>query len=214
MPTGAGGGRVRVLDAGPVDAWVETVAARSIAPSIDAARAHDAVVMAALDTGLTPLPARFNQIFETDDRCRAALADATPRITEDLARVSGLVEMRIIVRLSAPVPKAPAPGSDQSPGTAYMRRLLQKRELEQIMQTTSVAVRRRLTETVGAFVRGEAVTLDPLPAAVLTLSHLVAREEVESYRAALRDTAAGVDIERLVVSGPLAPYQFVSAADD
>jgi hypothetical protein len=197
-----------------LDAWVETVAERAMVASIEAARAHDAVVMAALATGVTPLPARFNQVFETDEHCRAALAGAAPRITDDLARVRGLVEMRIIVRLQRPESPVNETSDAASPGRAYMQKLQRARELEQIVQTTASAVRRRLTETVGAFVRGEAVTLDPLPAAVLTLSHLVGREEVESYRAALRDTAAGVDIERLVVSGPLAPYQFVSAADD
>lgn len=86
--------------------------------------------------------------------------------------------------------------------------------MEQIVQASAAAVRRRLTETVGAFVRGEAVTLDPLPAAVLTLSHLVARDEVAAYRTALNDAALGVQVERLVVCGPVAPYQFVSAPHD
>jgi hypothetical protein len=86
--------------------------------------------------------------------------------------------------------------------------------MEQIVQATAAAVRRRLTETVGAFVRGEAVRLDPLPAAVLTLSHLVARDEVAAYRTALHDAAPPTQVERLVVCGPVAPYQFVSAPRD
>jgi hypothetical protein len=83
--------------------------------------------------------------------------------------------------------------------------------MEQIVQASAAAVRRRLTETVGAFVRGEAVTLVPLPAAVLTLSHLVARDEVGAYRSALTDAVLPTEVDRLVLSGPVAPYQFVSA---
>ena len=86
--------------------------------------------------------------------------------------------------------------------------------MEQIVQASVAAVRRRLTETVGAFVRGEAVTLDPLPAAVLTLSHLIARDAVADYRTALYDAAPPLQVERLVVCGPFAPYQFVTAPDD
>jgi hypothetical protein len=82
--------------------------------------------------------------------------------------------------------------------------------MEQIVQASASAVRQRLTETVGAFVRGEAVTLDPLPAAVLTLSHLVARDEVAAYRAAVNAAASDPRVERLLVRGPVAPYQFVS----
>jgi hypothetical protein len=133
----------------------------------------------------------------------------------DLARVRGLVEMRVIARLlRPPEPEAPDGGGAVSPGTAYMRHLQRDRAMEQIVQATSAAVRQRLTETVGAFVRGEAVTLVPLPAAVLTLSHLVARDEVAAYRSAVNDAAPDPQVERLVVRGPVAPYQFVSAPHD
>ena len=86
--------------------------------------------------------------------------------------------------------------------------------MEQIVHTSASAVRRRLTEIVGALVRGEAMTLDPFPAATLTLSHLVARDEVPAYRLAVNDAGLGTLVERLVVSGPVAPYQFVSAPHD
>ena len=215
MPIGVGGAAVTVLTAGPLAAWVETVATRSVAPSVEAVRAHDAVVTAALDSGTTPLPARFGQIFESDAACRAALLERVSRMEHDLARVRGLVEMRIIARLAAAREAvATVADGEASPGTAYMRHLQRERAMEQIVQATSAAVRRRLTETVGAFVRGEAVTLDPLPAAVLTLSHLVARDEVAAYRTAVTDAAPDPQVERLVVRGPVAPYQFVSAPDD
>jgi len=214
MPTGVGGTAVRVLTAGPLAAWVETVGQRSMPPSIEAVRVHDAVVTAALETGNTPLPARFGQVFESDDGCRTALLERMDRMQSDLTRVSGLVEMRVIARLAHPAESSDELTVSGSPGTAYMRQLQRGRAMEQIVQVTAAAVRRRLTETVGAFVRGEAVRLDPLPAAVLTLSHLVARDEVAAYRTALSDAAPPVQVERLVVCGPVAPYQFVSAPDD
>jgi hypothetical protein len=181
-----------------------------VAPTIDAVRAHDAVVGAALESGTTPLPARFGQIFESDDACREALVERAARMETDLARVRGLVEMRTIAKLGRPSEPAATDDGEAPPGTAYMRHLQRGRAMEQIVQASAVAVRQRLTETVGAFVRGEAVTLDPLPAAVLTLSHLVARDEVAAYRTAVNAAAPDAHVERLVVRGPVAPYQFVS----
>jgi hypothetical protein len=214
MPTGIGGATVRTLVAGPLAAWVESIPERTVAPSIEGVRAHDAVVTAALASGETPLPLRFGQIFESDEACRDALLEQAGRMEADLARVRGLVEMRIIVRLPRPEPAAEDPAVEATPGLAYMKSLQRERGMEQIVQASASAVRRRLTETVGAFVRGEAVTLDPLPAAVLTLSHLVARDEVDAYRSTLRDAALGHQAERLVVCGPVAPYQFVSGPND
>ena len=216
LRAGVGGSPVRMLSAGRVAAWVETVAERSIVPSIEGARVHDAIVSRALDRGETPLPARFGQIFESDERCRDAILERIERIEGDLLRVRGCVEMRVIARLTQPdSPAIPdEPDSAASPGIAYMRKLQRGRTLEQIVQVSASAVRRRLTETVGAFVRDEAVTLVPLPAATLTISHLVPRAEIAAYRSALGGAALGADVERLIVSGPVAPYQFVSASDD
>jgi hypothetical protein len=212
--SGVGGSEVRVLEAGPLAAWVETVDERTIAPTLDRVRVHDAVVTTALQGGATPLPARFGQVFESDASCRAALIGQASRMETDLARVQGLVEMRIIVRLPRAEQRQHVAAESTAPGTSYMRQLQRDRSMEQIVQVSAAAVRRRLTETVGAFVRDEAMTLDPLPAATLTLSHLVARDEIPAYRTALNGADLGDLVERIVVSGPVAPYQFVSAPHD
>ena len=217
MPRGFDG-PVRVLDAGPIVAWVETIAA-PIAPTVERIRVHDAVTDAALATGTTPIPARFGQIFASDEVCRDALRRRSARLLADLARVDGLVEMRVVARLAVPgpaggqgVPEGPvaAENGPGGPGRAYLEELRGRQKLERNMQSISAAVRQRLTETVGAFVRGEAISLDPLPAAVLSASHLVPRDAVSRYRSALLDATLGPEVERIVVSGPGAPYRFVS----
>jgi hypothetical protein len=220
MPIGVGGERVRVLSAGPVSAWVETVAERTITPTVERARVHDAITDAALGTGVTPLPARFGQTFASDDACRDALLEQSARLIGDLDRVRGLVEMRVVAALR-PFPEAAAlmpesvesqmaSGGTMTPGRAYMRELSRTRELERIMQTSASAVRERLTETVGAFVRGEALSLAPLPAAVLTVSHLISRDVITRYKTALLDAQLTEQVERFVVCGPGAPYRFVT----
>ena len=212
--SGVSGSEVRVLEAGTLAAWVETVDARTVSPTLDRVRIHDAVVTTALQGGETPLPARFGQVFESDESCRAALLGQAPRMETDLARVRGLVEMRIIVRLPRAEQRERVSAVSTAPGTSYMRQLQRERSMEQIVQASAAAVRRRLTEIVGALVRDEAMTLDPSPAATLTLSHLVARGEIPAYRTALNGADLGGLVERIVVSGPVAPYQFVSAPHD
>src|SRR5688500_14746300 len=74
-PSGIGGGAVRVLSAGALEAWVSTIATASPPPTVEAVRQHDAVVSAALATGRTPLPARFGQSWPSDDACVASVAE-------------------------------------------------------------------------------------------------------------------------------------------
>ena len=211
--------RVRALDAGPLVAWVETIAHGPVATTLENVRVHDAVTDAAMATGVTPVPARFGQHFQSDDACRDALRSRAPRLLADLARVDGLVEMRVIAKLAVGPPavgeRVPDAVERLSHGTegrgrAYLNSLRRRRIVERNLQALSVAVRQRLTETVGAFVRGEAISLDPVPAAVLNTAHLVPRDAVTQYRSALLDATLGPEVERIVVSGPGAPYRFVS----
>src|SRR5689334_7761158 len=89
--SGLAGERVRVLEIDGLVAWVSD--ARTIPVSVDGVRAHDAVVEAALDTGTTPVPARFGQRFASDDACREALRNRAASVESVLADVQGTVEM-------------------------------------------------------------------------------------------------------------------------
>ena len=209
MPEGVGGTAVRVLRADPVSAWVETVPEHVIPPTLQRVRAHDAVTAAALSTGVTPLPVRFGQTFESDDACREALGAQASRLMADLERVRGLVEMRVVVALA--VSQAPdAIAGTATPGRAYMQALMRNRGMEQIVQAGAAAVREQLSAMVRPFVRDEALVVAASPSPILTLSHLVARGDVAGYRAALDTFEPGMGVKRLVTCGPLAPWQFVS----
>ena len=209
MPSGIGGTPVRALRAGAAAAWVETVSERSIAPSVEGARTHDAVIQAALTTGVTPLPMRFGQTFDSDDECMQALRAQEARLVGDLDRVRGLVEMRVVIALHAE-PEGEPPADVETPGRAYMHRLLRGRSTEQFVHASAAAVRAQLSAIVQPFARDEAFVVSFSPRAVLTVSHLVARDDVSLYRAAVDDVALGAHVERVVVCGPVAPYQFVS----
>ena len=224
---GIGASPVRVLRAGALDAWVSTVAAPSPggqdpAALVAAARAPDAVVAAALASGPTPLPVRFGQHLADDAECVATLARREAALVALLARVRDQVEMTLVARLPLPdepsppagpagatdAPAAPAAPHAGGAGRAYLEQVKAALTMERILQLRVAAVRRRVTETVGALVRDEVVQVKPPPSATLSLSHLVPRASVAAYRDAAAALAADPDVPPLVLIGPLAPYRF------
>lgn len=220
--TGIGGAPVRVLRAGALDAWVSTRdASRDDDPAtlVAAARAHDAVVAAALASGTTPLPARFGQHLADDAECIATLGRREAALVAQLARVRDQVEMTLVARLPPPDESPPAAGPPRTQATtpaahasgagrAYLEQVKAGLTLERNLQLRVAAVRRRVTETVGALVRDEVVQVTPPPAATLSLSQLVPRASVAAYRDAVAGLASDPDLPPLVLIGPLAPYRF------
>ena len=219
---GIGGAAVRVLRAGALDAWVSSVAATATrdadpATLVAGARAHDAVVAAALAGGTTPLPARFGQPLADDAECVAALARREAGLVALLARVRDQVEMTLVARLpdestasggDAAGGDGPATAHAGGAGRAYLERVKATLSMERNLQLRVAAVRRRVTETVGALVRDEVVQVKPPPSATLSLSHLVPRAAVAAYRDAAAALAADPDLPPLVLIGPLAPWRF------
>jgi Gas vesicle synthesis protein GvpL/GvpF len=150
---GIDGGAVRRVG----DAWVSDVDAREVRATIERIRAHDDVVAAALATGSTPLPARFGQTFENDDECRAVLLAKHPKTSAGLARVAGMVEMTVILRVAL----------DRSSGTAYLASLARRVHAARAINT-------RLADVVRA--SAEVTREDGM-----TVAHLVDREAVTRY---------------------------------
>ena len=95
--SGVAGERVRALPVDGLVAWVSDVG-HNVPVLFDGVQAHDAVVEAALETGVdVPVPARFGQRFDDDDACRAALASRATSVETLLADMQGLVEMTLII---------------------------------------------------------------------------------------------------------------------
>ena len=234
---GVGPAHVRALRTGVVDAWVSDAQGEVGPRDVAAARAHDAVVQAALETGVTPVPARFGQRFASDDACAAALARESPRLEALLARVQGMVEMSVIARLgtrgsgglggptpiatrdagvqNAPSPERTAepPGATGGAGRAYLMRRKAELALEQNLQRAASALRARVTAALQPLPREEAVRYAPPPAATLTLSHLIARDAADRYRSALAELRDDPTSPPLAIVGPTAPYRFAEVPD-
>lgn len=213
---GIDGGEVRVLSAGSLEAWVSTVAASSPAATVAAVRQHDAVVSAALATGRTPLPARFGQIWPSDEACAAAVAQRRTELEPLLQRVAGLVEMTVCTLLPG-MPPAPSrvaddPDDAAAPGRAYLRQLRARADRERHLRTALEALRARISRALAPVSRGEVAEIRGSETALaLSVSYLVARDREAEFRRAV-DEVSREAAARLVVAGPRAPYSFSPAA--
>ena len=211
---GVGGGAVRVLSTGALEAWVSTVATRSPPATVGAVREHDGVITVALATGRTPLPARFGQIWPSDVDCLAALERRSAELEPLLRQIAGLVEMTVCTLLPGmPPSERPRAARDVTapgPGRAYLQRLRARADREQHLRLALEALRARVSRALGPIPRGEIAEIRGSDDALaLSISYLVERGDESAFRAAI-DEVSRESAARLVVIGPRAPYSFTS----
>lgn len=222
LPTGLSGlagERVRVLHIDGLVAWVSDVA-RTIPVSVDGVRAHDAVVEAALETGTTPVPARFGQRFDSDDACREALRNRAASVESVLADVQGTVEMTLILTPSTrrmirdlePVLPEMFDGETETPGRRYLDSLRRREAVTGAVKSAMDELAVELNRAAGTLVRRATVLEQVSPLPLRTISHLVGRDDVGAYKAAVTAVEAGGDLRFLLI-GPRAPYSFSSLTD-
>jgi hypothetical protein len=217
---GVAGGAVRAIPVDGLVAWVSDVE-RGVPVSIDGIRAHNDVVEAAMETGSTPVPARYGQRFDDDEACRAALASRAASVEPLLATMQGFVEMTLLVTPSTrrmiddlePVLPEMFDPKTQGVGRRYLD-TLRKREMRSgEISHASDDITRKLVEAAGPLVHRtlDHQTITPMP--LRTISHLVARDDVDRYKEAVGAVLSGRDFQFLVI-GPRAPYSFCALGSD
>jgi hypothetical protein len=228
--SGIEGASVRALLVNGFEAWVSDVEPGRVVPvdglkehpMIGGVRAHDAVVETALNTGTTPVPARFGQRFDDDDACRLTLEQHAESVSRVLAALQGFIEMTLLVTPSTrrmlrdlePVLAGIRLGepdafehASHSPGRTYLESLRAKDAAINEMRAAASQLAERISTAVGAMVRRSAEHQSVTRLPMLTLSHLIDRGAAEAYRAAAVAVPTGGEL-RLLVIGPRAPYSF------
>lgn len=201
--TGPGGGVVRVVDQGPLAVWVSDATAPA---DVDAIRAHDAVVRAALRSA-TPLPARFGTAFANEWELRASLREREGELLAALARVAGKVEMGLRVEWEE--------GGGQASSAEPVRSGRDYLEARRREVNARAALRERaerlLDEVESRVVQQGTVTvrtLLPEPGVAGVMAHLVHRHVVGVYRSRVEDARSAFPRVNLRLTGPWAPYSF------
>jgi hypothetical protein len=217
--SGLAGARVRALPVEGIVAWVSDVE-RDVRVSVEGVRAHDAVVEAALQTGTTPVPARFGQRFRDDDACRAALSSRVASVELLLSTIQGFVEMTLIITpstrrmlrdLQPVIPEMVEP-SVRGAGRQYLETLQAREAATGAVRTAMDNLASVLFAAVEPLVRRSAVheQLTRLP--FRTISHLIAREAIAEYKRAVGEVPSDLEFRFLLI-GPRAPYSFCALGD-
>ncbi|MGH7664122.1 MAG: GvpL/GvpF family gas vesicle protein [Gemmatimonadaceae bacterium] len=223
---GVSGSRVSRLAAGDgsVSAWVSSVDAPR-RPGLDDVRAHDAVVMAALASGTTPVPARWGQHFANANECVEYLGSHGGAITRALSRVSGMVEMGVQIELALPDTGLNASaarekdattgpcsvGARSGGGRAYLEALHANRERERFVRALGRDLALAITAVLADVARDSCTDgMESGTPPALSLAHLIARDAAaeDRYRLAVEPFRRDPAVHLLVVNGPHAPYHF------
>ncbi|HEV7890367.1 MAG TPA: GvpL/GvpF family gas vesicle protein [Pyrinomonadaceae bacterium] len=218
--TGVGGADVRLLAVGGVASVVGVVAVLSefegerVPVTRENLLAHNHVNAHVLARA-TPLPFRFGTLAG-ESRLASYVAANEIALAEGFELVRGCVEMGVKVRLDGgakesevnvnEVEDAGAAGVGR--GTAFL--LAKRREVlgEEALKASAEEAAARLAECVEGLARESEVRLSPEGPIVFRAAHLVAREDVEEYRARVRDLGARLAGMHLLTSGPWPPYSF------
>ncbi len=214
--SGVAGARVRALPVNHLVAWVSDVE-RGVKVNVDGVRAHDAVVEAALETGSTPVPARFGQRFADDRACLDALTSKAASVESLLADMQGFVEMTVLIAPSTrrmlrdlePVLPDILEPSEPGAGRRYLDRLRAKEMAGGGVGRATEELAERINIAANPYVRRILVHQAVTPLPLRTISHLIAREAHEDYQTALAGVESGSEVRFLVI-GPRAPYSFCS----
>lgn len=201
-PSGVGGARVRVVAGEELDLWVSDVSPGECA-SDEAARAHEAVLLAALQSGRTPLPARVGCTFASDDACLRELARRRESLRPLLLRVHGMVEMTVTTMM----PVLPLPSLTGSHGAHPTAHLQLRADAERRTRRVLEAVRAGLSRALEPVARSEVATMRGSNPLSLRVAYLVPRDLEPEFRALVAGVAHQT-AATLVVGGPSAPYDF------
>ncbi|MEV4946815.1 GvpL/GvpF family gas vesicle protein [Streptomyces sp. NPDC053755] len=193
--------------------WLESVA-----------RAHHDVVQA-LAAHATVLPLRMATVYQDDARAGQALARRREAFAERLAGLEAHTEFGVkmyLLRSGTPRPGAEpaAEAPAQSPGKAYLRR----RKAQHHAQEAAYDEARRAAETIEAAASPHASqrvrhavqrgALTGPEENVLNDAYLVPDARAEAFRAAVTRAARDFPDVRVDVTGPWAPYSFVTPPDE
>jgi hypothetical protein len=204
---GLNGSPVELFEVGDVGLWVSTTERPQV--SVEAVQAHNRVVEVAVTEDVTPVPLRFGQWLEDPGKLAAQVSERASDYRDSLGRFAGCLEfgLRLIdpeaadeardVRRSAP-----------ATGREYMQALRESSKLADQRQAYSETVATRVRELLRDIVREEKVETAQTRHAVLTVSHLVAREHFDEYRERARRIRSVFPALRLLLSGPWPPYSF------
>ncbi len=198
---------VEARRAGALTCWASPIQSVPEA-TLERIRRHDAVVEAALATGVTPLPLRWGQWVASAPALAAALGEREAAYRQALELVAGAVEFGVRVLDPAHEPAPPPTAAGAGAGTAYMQALAARAAAERAVDARGREIAADLRAVLGPIIRQERIDALPSRHGVVSLAHLVARRAEGEYRAGVERVRRDRPELRFLVTGPWPPYSF------
>jgi hypothetical protein len=215
---GIGGIAPRLFQLGDIAAVVSELEEEG-APAVtrENVLAHERVLECVLAQA-TPLPFRFGTMTGAE-RLRSYVASQEQRLKAALARVRSSVEMSVkiiwnleeIKREELVQEDTEGHSKAESAGGAGTQFLLAKRReiiVDERLKVRAEELQAWLDKLLKDVVKESTSNVRPAEALVLSASHLVARERLESYRERLSEARGQHQELRFLTSGPWPPYSF------
>jgi hypothetical protein len=194
---------------GDLTVWVSEIARPE--PALEQVQAHNRVVEAAITDEVTPVPLRFGQWSEDAGAFDALIAAREDWYRERLRTFAGALEFGIrVLRPDKPSPARLVRVAAAKTGTAYMDALRASMATARGEREEAERVRAGIAEFLRDFVREEHVEEPRTPHGVVTVSHLVAREDFDRYRERVHELRDRSPELRFLLSGPWVPYSFAT----
>ncbi|HSK78660.1 MAG TPA: GvpL/GvpF family gas vesicle protein [Thermoanaerobaculia bacterium] len=204
---GLAGEPLRVVRSGGLLAVAGERAARP-APGVHAFSDHDGTVRRLAERVPALLPARFGEWFADEQALADKLAPRARELGEALELVRGCIQMTLRVFGEPVAPAPPDEGeAEGGPGTRYLAE--RRREQERSRSLPEIGP---LRELLVPHFRAEKAERRGTPPLLGTAYHLVPRETLAEYRAALERGCERLSGVRVQASGPWPPYAFAPGA--
>jgi hypothetical protein len=208
---GLGGEAVVAVAEGDLAVWASRVDTDSLVASIESIRAHNAVVEAAMDRDVTPVPLRFGQRLDSADAVRELIAREHERWTGLLLLFRGALELGL--RAIDPAREATAQvvrATHAESGREYLEQLARRRALERGAIEEAERVASQVRHVLGPLVLRERVEPLRTPHGIASIAHLVEYAKLDEYRSRIARAREALPALRLLASGPWPPYSFVA----
>lgn len=201
---GLAGEPLRLVRSGEILAVAGEREARP-APGVHAFSHHDGTVRRLACQVPALLPARFGEWFPDEQSLAAKLAPRVQELKVALELVRGTVQMTLRVFGEAAVqpPGSMVEESAMGPGARYLAE--RRREQERARSLPEIEP---LRELLAPHLRAEKTERRGTPPLLGTAYHLVPREHLAAYRAALEQGCGGLAGVNVQASGPWPPYAF------
>jgi hypothetical protein len=221
---GLDGAAVRTVAVGDIAAVVSTVPSDAFDPATvqermtdlswleSVARVHDGVVSAAADAA-TAIPLRLGTTSEDDQKVVELLTDLNAAAHRSFDRLERHVEYGVQV-FAVPAKHAGGPSDRSEAGAAFLRRRRAELQQEQARRAGEAAQVDTVFSTLSTLTSASRRNPVRAPAAgdpgtmLLNATFLVDSATAADFRSAVDKIAESFGRDRVVVTGPWAPYSF------